>query len=68
MIKVNGNEMNCYEGMTVKDVIVALEYAEWHHPILIVSLNGKHIPYKDFDGTTVSKGDEIKIFKALDGG
>lgn len=68
MIKVNGKDMKWNEGMTILDIIKSLDYAEWYHPILIVSLNGKHIPYKEFDETSVEDSNVITIFKSLAGG
>jgi len=68
MIKVNGKEVEWHEGMTIKSIVNILEYAEWYHPILIVSLNGKHVPFKKFYETPVADGDEITVFLSLAGG
>lgn len=68
MIRVNGKNMEWQEGMTVVDAIGFAEYPEYNYPILVVSVNGKHIKNNVFESTPIADGDEIKIMQPLAGG
>lgn len=68
MITANKNAINWYEGMKIKDVITLVGYKECYHPGLLVSLNGKHITFKNFSQTSVLDGDEVNIRKVVGAG
>ena len=68
MVNVNGKEMKWEHGMTVEDAIRFVEYPEYNYPILVVTLNGKHIQNDMFNTTPIKDGDVLKIMQPLAGG
>lgn len=68
MIKVNDVVMDWNEGMTIVDLLNRMEYPEYNFPIMVVSVNGKHIPNDKYPETLISEGDEIKVLQPLAGG
>lgn len=68
MIRVNDTEMEWKKGMTVKNLLESLEYTDYHFPVLVLTVNGKHIPCDMFEKTPIEDGDEIKFFLPLGGG
>ncbi|MBA1333942.1 MAG: hypothetical protein HPY66_0335 [Firmicutes bacterium] len=68
MIKVNDDVLDWKDGMTVVDLLNLMEYPEYNFPIMVVSINGKHIPNDKYAETLISKGDEVKVMQPLAGG
>jgi len=65
MITVNGDRMDHEEGMTVSRV---LEKCGYIFPLLIVQINGDHVPREKFPATRVSDGDTIEVIHMMSGG
>ncbi|KJS81432.1 MAG: thiamine biosynthesis protein ThiS [Peptococcaceae bacterium BICA1-8] len=65
MIKVNNRPVEWQEGMTIKKLINILKYS---YPVLIVTINGEHIPREKYEAATVSDGDDVKIIHPIAGG
>jgi thiamine biosynthesis protein ThiS len=68
MITVNGNKIGWKKGMTIKDLLEAMDYTDYHQPLMVVSLNGRHIEYSLFGKTVIDDQDEIKFFLTPGGG
>ncbi|MBC8428650.1 MAG: sulfur carrier protein ThiS [FCB group bacterium] len=65
MIIVNGDRVDWVEGMTVRDVIKAVDYK---FPLLITRINGKLIQRDDYDTTVVPDGAILDIIHLMSGG
>lgn len=65
MISINDNEIEFRNGMTVRDAMNEMNYT---FPMVIVSVNGKHIAKNELDTYELSDGDEIKVIHMESGG
>lgn len=65
MITVNGNKIDWYEGMTVKDIFNIMGY---EFSLIVTSVNNQIIPEDDYDNFSVSDGAEIKAIHIHHGG
>lgn len=65
MITVNGDKIDWVEGMTVRDVIKAVDYK---FPLLITRINGKLIPRDTYDTTEVPDNAILDIIHLMSGG
>ncbi|HYN42630.1 MAG TPA: sulfur carrier protein ThiS [Thermoanaerobaculia bacterium] len=64
-ILVNGDPMEWWEGMTVRDVLKAKNYI---FPLLITTVNGALIPRGSYDGAVVPCGADVKVVHLISGG
>ncbi|MFZ5943874.1 MAG: sulfur carrier protein ThiS [Bacillota bacterium] len=65
MIKVNNRPVEWEEGLTIKKLITILKYS---YPVLIVTINGEHIPREKYEVAAVADGDDVKILHPIAGG
>jgi len=65
MIRVNGNDMPWHEGMTVSDILEALNDP---YPYAAVRIDGRHIIMPDFSRITVPDGAEVFLMPLISGG
>jgi thiamine biosynthesis protein ThiS len=68
MITINDNKIDWTRGLTIKKLLESMDYTDYHLPLMVVSLNGRHIPYDMFEKTIIDDGDEIKFFLTPGGG
>lgn len=68
MITINGNKIEWKKGTTIKELLESMDYTDYHQPLMVVSLNGKHVDYSLFDKTVINDQDEIKFFLTPGGG
>ena len=64
-IVVNGDPLDWWEGMTVRDVLKAKNYI---FPLLITTVNGTLIPRGAYDGAIVPSGADVKVVHLISGG
>jgi sulfur carrier protein len=62
---VNGDPLDWWEGMTVRDVLKAKNYI---FPLLITTVNGTLIPRGAYDGAVVPSGADVKVVHLISGG
>lgn len=65
MIYVNGRGMEYQEGLTIQGLIKQLKYT---YPVLIVSVNGTHVPKDVYHKVVIQNSDDIKIIHPIAGG
>ncbi|MCF6097393.1 sulfur carrier protein ThiS [Thermovorax subterraneus] len=65
MIKVNNEDMDFTDGMTVEDVLKIKKYS---HPMITVIVNGKVIPVDSYSTYKVKDGDVINVIHMMSGG
>ena len=65
MIKINEEEIEWREGMTVRDAMNDVKYT---FPMVIVSVNDKPVAKKDLETYLVNDGDFIRVFHLESGG
>ncbi len=65
MIQVNGRSVEWEEGMTVADVIRKMKYT---FPMLVVTVDGRHVPKKKYPSTPVPDGAEVRVLHLGQGG
>jgi sulfur carrier protein len=65
MIRVNGDETEWREGMTVQDVLVAKNY---RFPLLIVSINEAIVPKPDYGSRRIPDGADVRVIHLMSGG
>ena len=65
MIRVNDNEVDWREGMTVADALAAMGY---DYSLITVSVDGKLVPPDDHDTYPVPDGADIRAIHILHGG
>jgi sulfur carrier protein len=66
MIKVNGDELDWREGMTVQDV---LREKNFSFPMISVWINGEPVKNRsDYSITPVPNGGEIEVIHMISGG
>lgn len=65
MIRVNGEDLDWSEGMTVRDVLRLLDY---RFPLLITRIDGRLISRPDYDTTEVPDGAIMDVIHLMSGG
>ena len=65
MIRINENEIEFRDGMTVKDAMNEVKYT---FPMVIVSVNGQHIPKNKLTEHLLNDGDTVKVIHMESGG
>ena len=65
MIRVNGDPLEWREGMTVQDILDAKKFK---FPMLIVTIQGEHIPKEQYATAIVPDGADVKVIHMLSGG
>lgn len=65
MIRVNGENLPHRPGMTVRDV---LRERNFLFPLLVVSIDGRHVPRAEYDTTLVPDGAEVQVLHLMSGG
>jgi len=64
-ITVNGNVIEWTPGMTVRDVLVKMNYT---FRMLVIKLDGKLIKKDEYDITQVPSGSELMVIHLISGG
>ena len=64
-IVVNGDPLDWWEGMTVRDVLKAKNYI---FPLVITTVNGTLIPRGAYDVAVVPAGADVKVVHLISGG
>ncbi len=65
MIRVNGEDLDWSDGMTVRDVLRLLDY---RFPLLITRIDGRLISRPDYDTTEVPDGAIMDVIHLMSGG
>ena len=64
-IEVNGREIEWIEKENVKDLLSRMKYT---FPLVVVKINNKLIPRKDFSETLVPNNAKIAVIHMISGG
>ena len=62
---VNGDPLDWFEGMTVRDVLKAKNYV---FKLIIVTVNGTLVPRGSYDDAPVPAGADVKVVHLISGG
>lgn len=65
MIEVNGREVEWKENETVSELLKRMKYL---FPLVIVKINGKVIPRKEFSKAVVPDNSKIDVIHMISGG
>lgn len=65
MIQINGETMEWEEGMTVRRV---LNLRNFIFPLVVVTIDGHHVPRSAFDATPVPDGAIVQVIHLMSGG
>ena len=66
MIRVNDKfDVEWQKGMTVTSLLEILKFT---FPMIIVSVNGKVIPRREYGTTTIEDNDDVKVIHLVAGG
>ena len=65
MIRVNGRDFEWCEGLTIQAILKAHKYTA---PRIVVKVNGRVVPRKDWDAFTVQDGDDVRAIHLIAGG
>lgn len=65
MVRVNGEPLAHRPGMTVRDVLREKNFV---FPLLVVSVDGRHVPRTEYDATLVPDGAEVQVLHLMSGG
>ncbi|HEC94882.1 MAG TPA: sulfur carrier protein ThiS [Thermoplasmatales archaeon] len=65
MIEVNGRKVEWKKGETVSDLLKRMKYL---FPLVIVKINGKVIPRKEFSKAVVPDNSKIDVIHMISGG
>lgn len=65
MIKINENEIEFREGMTVRD---AMNEVHFTFPLVVVSVNDVIIPHEELDKYPLKDGDKVMVLHLTSGG
>ncbi len=65
MITVNQEPLDYLDGMKVIDV---LRLKNYRFPLLIIRVNGKHIPREEYHSTAVPDGADVQVLHLMSGG
>lgn len=64
-IEVNGRKVEWVENETVKDLLKRMRYT---FPLVVVKINDKVVPRKDFSDTIVPDNSKIAVIHMISGG
>lgn len=64
-IIVNGHQIPWREGMTVRDVLTAMNYT---FRMLVIKINGQLVKKEDWDSALVPAGAEVSVIHLISGG
>ncbi|MDD4222979.1 MAG: sulfur carrier protein ThiS [Candidatus Cloacimonetes bacterium] len=64
-ITVNGHQIPWQEGMTVRDVLTAMNYT---FRMLVIKIDGQLVKKQDWDCTLVPAGAEVSVIHLISGG
>lgn len=62
---VNGDPLDWFEGMTVRDVLTAKNYV---FKLLVITVNGTLVPRGSYDEAVVPAGADVKVVHLISGG
>lgn len=65
MITVNGRHYKGYEGITIKELLLRLNYT---YPVLIVIVGDRHIKDEEYGSVIIKNGDNIRVIHPVCGG
>lgn len=65
MITVNQEPLEHAAGMKVSDV---LRLKNYRFPLLIIRVNGKHVPREEYHSTIVPDGADVQVLHLMSGG
>ena len=65
MIKINDNEIEWREGMTVRD---AMNEVRFSFPLVVVTVNGEVVPQNELEFQTLKDNDEVMVLHLTSGG
>ena len=65
MIEVNGKKIDWVESETVKDVLKRVKYT---FPLVVVKINDKVVPRKDFSEVIIPDDSKIAVIHMISGG
>ena len=65
MITVNGNKIDWTPGMTVRDVLIVMNYT---FRMLVVKVNGQLVKKADYDSSSVPDEAEVHVIHLISGG
>ncbi|MDZ4182237.1 MAG: sulfur carrier protein ThiS [Candidatus Cloacimonadaceae bacterium] len=64
-ITVNGNIIDWTEGMTVRDVLVRMNYT---FRMLVIKIDGRLVKKDQYDITSVPEGADVMVYHLISGG
>ena len=64
-IEVNGKKVDFIENETVKDLLKRMKYT---FPLVVVKINDKVIPRKDFLEVIIPNGSKVAVIHMISGG
>ena len=64
-IEVNGKKVDFIENETVKDLLKRMKYT---FPLVVVKINDKVIPRKDFLEVLIPNGSKVAVIHMISGG
>jgi len=65
VIKVSDRTVAWHEGMTITDLLQAIDD---HHPYAVVRINNRYVSRPDFDRITIPDGSQIFLISMIAGG
>ncbi|MHC5037826.1 MAG: sulfur carrier protein ThiS [Planctomycetota bacterium] len=65
MIRVNDKPVEWEEGMTVDSLLRKMNFT---HPLLVVSVNGSHVPKPRYGSTPIPDDAEVRVLHLSQGG
>jgi sulfur carrier protein len=65
MIQVNEEPLDWHPGMTVREVLHAMNY---RFPMLVIHVNDALIPKRDYDTATIPDEAVVKVIHLISGG
>lgn len=64
-VTVNGHQISWREGMTVRDVLTAMNYT---FMMLVIKIDGQLVKKDDWDTTEVPAGADVSVYHLISGG
>ena len=65
MIKVNGEDHPWHQGLSITALLKEKNYV---FPMIIVQINGTHVPEEKYPTAMVDDGDDVAVIHLLTGG
>ena len=65
LVQLNGQSFNCISGISLKDLIL---YLNFDSASIIIEYNQEVIPFIDWDSIRVKSGDRIELITIVGGG